>query len=243
MAPIKGHPMLQRSIIWLTLQNHHLVHHLRRLAVRGAGEAEVVHLLHQGGSNASRASSSSNQSRVVDPYKYEKKIRVKQYDNLKIPNLPKSASDAKAFRNSVLNLVCKVAKVDEEPVFKLIEKCVEPKASESLNDSLPFPLLDRVLGSQLLELGENTRFAMHFQTMQESHQRKHKQPKGRQLLWIIFEKYKMERDRGVALTQSHLLNLKMQGSDIKASLTSFGKPWRSVIGLRIRHLGASCLSS
>jgi len=117
----------------------------------------------------------------------KKIMRVKQYDNLKIPNLPKSASDAKAFRNSVFNLVCKVAKGDEEPVFKLIEKCVEPKASESLNDSLPFPLLDRVLGSQLLELGENTRFAMHFQTMQESHQRKHKQPKGRQLLWIIFE--------------------------------------------------------
>ena len=116
----------------------------------------------------------------------------------------------------MFNLICKLAKGDEEPVFKCIEECVKPKAFESLNDSLPFPLLDRVLGSKLLELSKNTRFAMHFQTMQESYQRKHKQPKGRQLLWIIFEKYKMERDRGVALTQSHLLNLKMQGSDIKA---------------------------
>ena len=169
------------------------------------------------GSNASRASSSSDQSRVVDPYKHEKKImRVKQYDHLKIPNLPKSASDARAFRNSVFNLVCKPAKGDEEPVSKWIENCVEPKAFESLSDSLPFPLLDRVLGSKLLEHGKNTRFAMHFQTMQESYQRRHKQPKGRQLLWITFDKYKMERDRGVALTQSHLLNLKMQGSDMKA---------------------------
>ena len=48
------------------------------------------------GSNASGISSSSNRSRVVNPYKYEKKImRTKQYDHLKIPNLPKSASDAR----------------------------------------------------------------------------------------------------------------------------------------------------
>ena len=33
----------------LPLQDHHRVHHLRRLAVRGAGEAEVVQVLHQGG--------------------------------------------------------------------------------------------------------------------------------------------------------------------------------------------------
>ena len=169
------------------------------------------------GSHASRASSSSNQSRVVDPYKHEKKImRVKQYEYLKIPNLPKSASDARSFRNSVFNLVCKLAKGNEKPVFEWIEKCIDPKIFESLDDSLPFPLLDRVLGSKLLELSKNTRFSMRFQTIQEAFQRKHQQPKGRKLLWIIFEKYKMERDRGVALTQSHLLNLKVQGSDIKA---------------------------
>ena len=70
------------------------------------------------GSNASGASSSSDRSRVADPYKYEKKImRIKQYDHLKIPNLPKSASDARAFRNSVFNLICKLAKGDEEPVL------------------------------------------------------------------------------------------------------------------------------
>ena len=169
------------------------------------------------GSPASRVSSSSNQSHVVDPYKHEKKImRVKQYEYLKIPNLPRSASDARAFRNAVFNLVCKLAKGDETSVFQWIEKCVDPKMFDSLQDSFPFPLLDRVLGSKLLELSKNTRFAMHFQTIQEASQRVHKQPKGRQLLWIIFEKYKMERDRGVALTQSHLLNLKMQGSDVKA---------------------------
>ena len=216
MVPIKGHPMLKEFDL-ATPPRSPPGSSSSSSSSKGSGRGGSGPPTPPRGSNASRASSSNDQNRVVDPYKYEKKImRVKQYDHLKIPNLPKSASDARAFRNSVFNLVCKLAKGDEEPVLKWIEKCVDPKAFESLNDSLPFPLLDRVLGSKLLELSKNIRFAMHFQTMQEAYQRKHRQPKGRQLLWIIFEKNKMERDRGVALTQSHLLNLNMQGSDIKA---------------------------
>ena len=99
-------------------------------------------------------------------------------------------------------------------------KSLDPNMFESVNDSLRFPLLHHVLGSKLLELSENIRFAMHFQTVQEACQRKHKQPKGRQLLWIIFGKYKMERDCGVALTQNHLLNLKCRVQTSKHSRIS-----------------------
>ena len=168
------------------------------------------------GSPASRHSVSSAGS-AVDEYTAEKRLmRIKQYDNLKLPPLPKSASDARSFRNSVFNLVCKLAKGDESQVLKWIQDSVDPAAFQKLSISKPYPLLDRVLGSKLLESSKHTRFAMHFQTIQESAQKNGKQPKGRQLLWIIFEKYKMERDRGVALTQNHLLNLKMHGTDIKA---------------------------
>ena len=152
-----------------------------------------------------------------DPYLVEKGLmRVKQYDNLKLSALPKSAADARSFRNSTFNLVCKLAKGDERKVFAWVQECVDPKAYSKLEDSNPFPLLDRVLGSKLLELAKGTRFALHFQTIQETAQKLGRQPKGRQLLWVVFERYKMERDRGVALTQNHLLNLKMNGSDLKA---------------------------
>ena len=60
-----------------------------------------------------------------------------------------------------------------------------------LANSLPPPLLDRVLGSKLLELSKGTRFAM--QTVQEEAQKLGCQPKGRHLLWTVFEKFKMER--------------------------------------------------
>ena len=84
-----------------------------------------------------------------------------------------------------------------------------------LANSLPPPLLDRVLGSKLLELSKATRFAM--QTVQEEAQKLGCQPKGRHLLWTVFEKFKMEKDKGVALTQNHLLNLKVpSGSDVRS---------------------------
>ena len=100
--------------------------------------------------------------------------------------------------------------------FAWIQECVDPTAYSRLDDSNPFPLLDRVLGSKLLELAKGTRFALHFQTIQETAQKLGREPKGQQLMWVIFERYKMDRDRGVALTQNHLLNLKMNGPDVNA---------------------------
>ena len=66
-------------------------------------------------------------------------------------------------------------KRDEAPVFAWINQCTNSKAN--LIDSLPYPILDRVLGSKLLELSKAIRFAMHFQTVQEEAQKFGRQPK------------------------------------------------------------------
>ena len=168
------------------------------------------------GSPASRQSSAdSSVPGVTDPYAIEKKLmRIKNYDTIKLPNLPKTAADVRTFRNSVFNLVCKMAKGDEAPVLKWIQDGSKPDAK--LDDSTPYPILDRVLGSKLLELSKGTKFSMQFQSIQEGSQKVGRQPKGRLLLWAILEKYKMEKDKGVALTQSHLLSLKLVGNDMKA---------------------------
>lgn len=143
------------------------------------------------GSNSGSCSVSSTN----DAYEREKSLmRVKGYDGMKLPALPKSAAEARTFRNSIFNVVCKMAKTDEAPVFRWVQNCTKP--SVDLSDSLPYPVLDRVLGSKLLELAKGTRFAMHFQTVQEEAQKDGRQPKGRKLLWIIFEKYKWRRTRG-----------------------------------------------
>ena len=132
-------------------------------------------------------------------------MRVKTYESLKLPTLPKNASEARTFKNGMFNVICKLAKADEAPAFKWISRCAKPDAD--LSDSSPYAALDRVLGSKLLEMSKNTRFAMQFQTMQEEAQKHGRQPKGRKLLWVVFEKFKMEKDKGVSLTESHLLGL------------------------------------
>ena len=170
-------------------------------------------------SKASEGSSprdpSSSSHHHTDPYKSEKKVmRTKAYETLKLPSLPKNAAEARTFKNTIYSMICKLAKTDEGPVFAWISECEKPNAK--VNDSLPYPLLDRVLGSKLLELSKSTRFSMHFQSLQESSQKVGRQPRGRLLLHTIFQKYKMEKDRGVALTQHHLLSLRVTGTDIKA---------------------------
>ena len=130
------------------------------------------------GSGASSPSRSPIDKEGIDAYALEKKLtRVKAYESLKLPTLPKNASEAWTFKNGMFNVICKLAKADEAPAFKWVSRCAKPDAD--LSDSSPYPVLDRVLGSKLLEMSKNTRFAMQFQTMQEEAQKHGRQPKGR----------------------------------------------------------------
>ena len=161
--------------------------------------------------------SSPSSSDDKDPYKWEKKnMRVKLYENMKIPALPQDAAKCRAFCNSIYSIVCKFAKTDESEVFNWI---VMPNTSEVGNDFMSsgkFPILDRILGAKLLEQAKSTKFALEFQTLQERFQALHKQPKGRYLLWHIFQKFRLDRDRGTALSHIICCPFVWQGSDVKA---------------------------
>ncbi|CAE7029195.1 GIP [Symbiodinium natans] len=67
----------------------------------------------------------------------------------------------------------------------------------------------------MLEHARGTKFSMEFQSLQEKAQKHGKQPKGRLLLWVVFQRFRLEKDRGTALTQHHLLSLTVQGSEVK----------------------------
>ena len=143
-------------------------------------------------------------------------MRIKQYDYLKIPALPQDAAKCRSFRNAVFSGVCKFAKNDESIVFRWFNRCNISEDGKEFNNAKDFPILDRILGAKLLEAAKGTKFALEFQTHQERCQTHDQQPKGRKLLWLIFQKFRLDRDRGTALSQHHLLSLKTNGSDIKA---------------------------
>ena len=162
------------------------------------------------------SSSSSSISSVEAIYKKEKKLmRVKDYSSFKVSHFPKGAAEARGFKNHLFSSVAKLAKGDEAPILEWMSRCLKAEGPEAFEDSGDYPLLDRILGHRMLELARGTKFSLDFQTLQESAQKKGKQPKGRHLVWVILQKFRLEKDRGTSLTQHHLLSLTISGNDAK----------------------------
>ena len=65
------------------------------------------------GGGASSPSHSPKAKEGIDAYALEKKhMRVKTYESLKLPTLPKNASEARTFKNGMFNVICKLANAD-----------------------------------------------------------------------------------------------------------------------------------
>jgi len=114
-----------------------------------------------------------------------------------------------------------MAKGDETPMCNWISECstVEDDAMLRTHD---LPVLDRLLGAKLLGLAaKNPKFALEFETVQEKAQKRGRLPKGRFLLWYIFQKFRLEQDRGTALFQHRLLSLKISSDQSVKSLEEF----------------------
>ena len=84
----------------------------------------------------------SSSKHQVDPYRLEKKMMTTNaYEILKLPSLPKNAAGARTLKNAIYSMICKVAKTDESLVLAWISQCEKPSAS--INDSLPYPFLNK----------------------------------------------------------------------------------------------------
>ena len=123
-----------------------------------------------------------------------------------------------------------MAKGDETPVFDWISQC-NTAEDETRLGTHEFPVLDRILGAKLLESeAKNPKFAMDFQTIQERAQQRGRLQKGRHLLWYIFQKFRLDRDRGTALSQHHLLSLKISSDQTVKSLEEFKQRFDYCLG-------------
>ena len=111
-------------------------------------------------------------------------------------------------RNQLCSNITKLAKGNEAPVFKWIDRCYREDDVSKLKDSGSYPLLDRIVGVLAFPWISNL--------CRKKLRKKGRQPKGRVLLWHVLAKYKLDCDRGTCLTQHRLLSLKISGKDAKA---------------------------
>ena len=91
--------------------------------------------------SSSNSESGSDSSQSDDLYRKEKRLmRVKAYETFKNPALPKNASEARGVRNQLYSNITKLAKGDEAPVFKWIDRCHREDDVSKLKDSGKYAL-------------------------------------------------------------------------------------------------------
>ena len=73
---------------------------------------------------------------------------------------------------------------------------------------MSFPVLNRVIGSKILDAAKGTRFSIDFQALQERSVRNGVQVQGHMLIAKICKKFRLDKEKGMSLSQQHLLALK-----------------------------------
>ena len=139
-----------------------------------------------------------------------KLMRLKACEKIKVSSLPKSAADLRAWKNSLISQLVSCCKSERE----LLAWPSRPLEGEEVESS-EFPVLNRILGSKLLEAAKGSCFGVDFQASQERSIRQGKQVQGHLLLSRICRKFRLDKERGMSLSQQHLLALKPQGGETK----------------------------
>lgn len=160
----------------------------------------------------SSSSDSDSQSSNHDDYKQESKLmRIKAYDKLKIPSIPKSAAELRTWKNTLISQLTSCCRSSERELLAWLAK---PLDGEEVSSS-EFPVLNRVLGAKILESAKGSRFAVDFQALQERSIRSGVQAPGILFVAKICKRFRLDKEKGMSLSQQHLISLKPQGSEVR----------------------------
>ena len=144
----------------------------------------------------SSASDSDSSSSSSDEYRKESKLmRLKAYGKLKVPGLPKSPADLRTWKNGLVSQLVACCRSSERELLTWLAKPFE-------GEEIPpdeFPVLNRVIGSKIFDAAKGTEV----------------QVQGHVLIAKICKKFRLDKEKGMSLSQQHLLALKPQGNEIK----------------------------
>ena len=129
--------------------------------------------------SSTSSSDSDSSSSSADEYRTESKLmRVKACDKLKVPGLPKSAAELRTWKNGLISQLVACCRTTERELLTWLTKPFE--GEEIPSDELP--VLNRVIGSKILDAAKGTRFSIDFQALQERSVRSGVQVQGHMLI-------------------------------------------------------------
>ncbi len=142
------------------------------------------------------SSDSDSSSSSADDYRRESKLmRVKAYDKLKVPGLPESAAELRTWKNGLISQLVACCRSSERELLTWLTKPFE-------GEEIPpdeFPVLNRVIGSKILDAAKGTRFSIDFQALQARSVRSGVQVQGHMLIAKICKKFRLDKEKGMSL--------------------------------------------
>ena len=141
-------------------------------------------------------------------------------ETFKLQRLPRDAGDFRAWRNAFCTSLSSYDRTTREVLTRWIAPAFESRPTEKdrkkLEHSEGFIRLDKHLAAILTEEKHLTgTLGIRIQTYLEKCQKHHIGAKGRVILHMIASEYHLDRQRGAALTQMHLLKITLDGYKVK----------------------------
>lgn len=136
-------------------------------------------------------------------------LKTKDLGLIKIDHLPTSAAQYRGWRNSFITKCCSIDLTGNDVILQWINKSFEFSADGSeLMASGLLPRLDAHIASLLADAKHlKSEIGMTFQSYIERCQMAGRSPKGRYMLYLLAQQFRLDMQRGSNLTEQALLEL------------------------------------
>ena len=168
-----------------------------------------------GGSQSTNATYNVDMSWSVDE---DQCYKDKDLLSLKAPDIPHDAAGSRTFWNNIKTQMSSIDRSAEDHLTAWIDVAKQKLGDlrqvmyELDSNSQGCIRLDRYLAKLLLAKGESHPiFAVRFASYVESCQNANRSPKGRVLLCMVAQRFRLDRCRGRAISVIHLYNIELQG--------------------------------
>ena len=171
-----------------------------------------------GGSSSGHGRASIGIGSNVLGFMSEKDVyRSKDLSLIRLENLPATASEFRAWKNTFLTRVASIDNTGRDIILNwVIEAFEEGGDISDYADSGLLPRLDSHLGSLLMDSRHlKGELGMRFQSYAESCQMARRAPRGRAFLYMLAQHFRLDLNRGSNLTQQALLDLQLDGFTAK----------------------------
>ena len=130
---------------------------------------------------------------------------------VKIDQLPSTAAQFRSWRNSFLTKTCAIDQTGQDIILTWLTEAFNSESGEHLHNAGALPRLDSHLASLLADTKHlKSELGMSYQSYIEKCQMSGRSPKGRFMIWLLAQQFRLDLQRGANLTEQSLLELDVE---------------------------------